>query len=92
MKVTLEVPRAIVLGERPRALVRAMTMTMAMTMVITACASASDHAPRRNRMEAAPLFPVAPDFRVPDATGAAQTLGSLMGPRGLVLVLYRGHW
>jgi len=43
-------------------------------------------------MEAAPPFPVAPDFNLPDALGGAQTLSSLMGPKGLVLVLYRGHW
>jgi hypothetical protein len=56
-----------------------------------ACAS-SGGAPRRNGMEAPPPFPVAPDFSVPDSRGVLQSLGSLMGPRGLVLVLYRGHW
>ncbi len=57
-----------------------------------ACASAPGAPARRNRMEAPPPFPTAPDFRLPDATGASRTLSSLMGPKGLVLVLYRGHW
>jgi len=56
-----------------------------------ACASAPGQ-PRRNGMEAPPPFPVAPDFNLPDADGTARSLASLMGPKGLVLVLYRGHW
>lgn len=59
--------------------------------LIAACASTPGQ-PRRNGMEAPPPFPVAPDFNLPDATGAPRSLASLMGPRGLVLVLYRGHW
>ncbi len=31
----------------------------------------------------------APDFRLQDQTGAARTLHSLMGPKGLMLVFYR---
>ncbi len=31
----------------------------------------------------------APDFRLSDQTGAAQTLHSLMGRKGLMLVFYR---
>jgi peroxiredoxin len=31
----------------------------------------------------------APDFHLTDQTGAAQTLHSLMGPKGLMLVFYR---
>ncbi|MBL8976285.1 MAG: hypothetical protein JNK56_37110 [Myxococcales bacterium] len=57
-----------------------------------ACASAPGGQPRRNGMEAPPPFPVAPDFTLPDADGTARSLASLMGPKGLVLVLYRGHW
>jgi hypothetical protein len=30
-----------------------------------------------------------PDFTLPDQEGEARTLGSLMGPEGLVLVFYR---
>lgn len=59
--------------------------------LIAACASTPGQ-PRRNGMEAPPPFPVAPDFNLPDATGAPRSLASLMGPKGLVLVLYRGHW
>lgn len=58
--------------------------------LIAGCASTGQ--PRRNGMEAPPPFPVAPDFNLPDATGAPRSLASLMGPKGLVLVLYRGHW
>jgi hypothetical protein len=47
---------------------------------------------RRNAAERPPPFASAPDFSVPDASGAPRDLASLMGPRGLVLVLYRGHW
>jgi len=61
-----------------------------------ACAGRSDPgqaAPaRRNAAERPPPFAIAPDFRVPDAGGTPRDLASLMGPRGLVLVLYRGHW
>lgn len=59
--------------------------------LLVACAGTSGQ-PRRNGMEAPPPFPVAPDFNLPDATGTPRSLASLMGPRGLVLVLYRGHW
>jgi hypothetical protein len=62
----------------------------AATGLIAGCASTGQ--PRRNGMEAPPPFPVAPDFNLPDATGAPRSLASLMGPKGLVLVLYRGHW
>lgn len=58
-----------------------------------ACASSSSSGPaRRNAAERPPPFPVAPDFGVTDAAGAARDLASVMGSRGLVLVLYRGHW
>ena len=56
-----------------------------------ACASTPGQ-PRRNGMEAPPPFPVAPDFNLPDGQGQSRSLASLMGPKGLVLVLYRGHW
>lgn len=71
---------------------RAIVGALALGTALVACASAPGSPPRRNGMEAPPPFPVAPDFSVPDALGAPQTLSSLMGPRGLVLVLYRGHW
>ncbi len=58
-----------------------------------ACASSSSSGPaRRNAAERPPPFPVAPDFGVTDAAGAARDLASVMGSRGLVLGLYRGHW
>lgn len=59
-----------------------------------ACASSSSSSgpARRNAAERPPPFPVAPDFGVTDAAGAARDLASVMGSRGLVLVLYRGHW
>ncbi|HEY0137748.1 MAG TPA: hypothetical protein VGB85_26865 [Nannocystis sp.] len=74
-----------------RAFVGALALGLAAASVV-GCASAPGSPPRRNGMEAPPPFPVAPDFSLPDALGAPRTLSSLMGPRGLVLVLYRGHW
>jgi hypothetical protein len=71
--------------------------TLALTTAATAasgliaCASTPGQ-PRRNGMEAPPPFPVAPDFNLPDGDGKSRNLASLMGPKGLVLVLYRGHW
>jgi hypothetical protein len=35
---------------------------------------------------------VAPDFSLPDATGAPRRLADLCAERPLVLVFYRGHW
>ena len=35
---------------------------------------------------------VAPDFALPDSTGATRTLASLVAGRALVLVFFRGHW
>lgn len=32
---------------------------------------------------------VVPDFTLPDQTGELRTLRSLMGPKGLVLVIFR---
>lgn len=57
-----------------------------------ACASSSPAAAHRNNAERPPPFAYAPDVTVPDATGTPRDLASLMGPKGLVLVLYRGHW
>jgi len=59
-----------------------------------ACASGTGPPPpaHRNNAERPPPFALAPDFSVPDATGTPRDLASLMGPKGLVLVLYRGHW
>ncbi len=67
------------------------TTAAALAGLTVACASAPGQ-PRRNGMEAPPPFPVAPDFNLPDADGNPRSLASLMGPKGLVLVLYRGHW
>lgn len=61
----------------------------------TACAG-RDPAPgqpaRRNAAEAPPPFATAPEFSLPDGHGRNHDLASLMGPKGLVIVLYRGHW
>jgi len=35
---------------------------------------------------------IAPDFDVPDSTGAARTLSELCASGHCVLVFYRGHW
>ncbi|MGH9466555.1 MAG: hypothetical protein ACRD1Y_04310 [Terriglobales bacterium] len=35
---------------------------------------------------------LAPPFAVPDQDGQAQTIASLSGERGLVLLFYRGYW
>lgn len=79
-----------------RSIARAIVVTTLVTTatlagLTLACASAPGQ-PRRNGMEAPPPFPVAPDFNLPDADGKVRSLASLMGPKGLVLVLYRGHW
>jgi hypothetical protein len=47
---------------------------------------------RRNKAERPPPFATAPEFSLLDGQARNHTLGSLMGPKGLVLVLYRGHW
>lgn len=75
-----------------RALIVGLALCLGAAVTVGACATGPGGAPRRNGMEAPPPFPVAPDFKLPDATGAERSLASLMGPKGLVLVLYRGHW
>jgi hypothetical protein len=61
----------------------------------SACAG-RDPAPgqpaRRNSAEAPPPFATAPEFSLPDGHGRNHDLAALMGPKGLVIVLYRGHW
>lgn len=47
---------------------------------------------RRNKAERPPPFPTAPEFSLLDGHGQNHDLTSLMGPKGLVIVLYRGHW
>lgn len=47
---------------------------------------------RRNAAERPPPFPTAPEFSLPDGHGQNHDLTALMGPKGLVIVLYRGHW
>ena len=59
------------------------------------CASSPGAAAKpahRNNAERGSPFATAPEATVPDAGGTPRTIASLMGPRGLVLVLYRGHW
>jgi peroxiredoxin len=34
----------------------------------------------------------APDFTLPDSTGAPRSLGSLTAAGPLVLLFFRGHW
>jgi len=82
----------------PRSFTRRAIVTLALlsaasglSLFTAACASTPGQ-PRRNGMEAPPPFPVAPDFNLPDGDGKSRSLASLMGPKGLVLVLYRGHW
>ncbi|HEY8380415.1 MAG TPA: hypothetical protein VIK91_28220 [Nannocystis sp.] len=45
-----------------------------------------------SRAEAPPPFAVAPEFSLPDSAGELHDLAELTGPRGLILVIYRGHW
>lgn len=47
---------------------------------------------RRNPAERPPPFPTAPEFSLLDGRGVSHDLASLMGPKGLVIVLFRGHW
>jgi peroxiredoxin len=35
---------------------------------------------------------VAPDFSLPDSTGATRTLTELVGGQRRILIFYRGHW
>lgn len=46
----------------------------------------------RSPAEGPPPFAIAPDFKLPDSAGAERSLAALTGPKGLVLVIYRGHW
>lgn len=46
----------------------------------------------RSPAERPPPFAIAPDFRLPDSAGELRGLAELTGPKGLVLVIYRGHW
>lgn len=47
---------------------------------------------RRNAAEQPPPFATAPEFSLPSGDGVNHDLAGLMGPKGLVIVLYRGHW
>lgn len=79
----------------PRSFTRRAIVTLALLAAasgLTAACASTPGQPRRNGMEAPPPFPVAPDFNLPDGDGKSRSLASLMGPKGLVLVLYRGHW
>ncbi len=58
----------------------------------TTAATTTAKPARRNDAERPSPFTTAPDVTVPDASGTPRDIASLMGPRGLVLVLYRGHW
>lgn len=46
----------------------------------------------RSPAERPPPFAVAPAFKLPDSAGRERGLADLSGPKGLVLVIYRGHW
>lgn len=46
----------------------------------------------RSPAEQTPPFASAPDFQLPDGAGKPHRLADLMGSKGLVLVIYRGHW
>lgn len=35
---------------------------------------------------------VAPDFSLPDSTGATRTLTELVADQRRILIFYRGHW
>jgi peroxiredoxin len=35
---------------------------------------------------------IAPDFALPDSTGAPRTLAQLVAERPRVFIFYRGHW
>jgi thioredoxin-dependent peroxiredoxin len=38
------------------------------------------------------LGQIAPDFELPDSTGALRRLSQLVASGPLVLLFYRGHW
>jgi hypothetical protein len=77
----------------PRPRLRALALALALVGGAAACRGGSPDAPaRRNASERPPPFATAPEFSLVDAAGATQRLDALMGAKGLVLVLYRGHW
>lgn len=74
----------------PRARVFALTVHLAAG--IAACAAHRDGPVPPSRAEAPPPFATAPEFSLPDSTGAVRQRTDLTGPNGLILVTYRGHW
>lgn len=57
-----------------------------------ACSGTREGPVPPSRAEAPPPFAVAPEFSLPDSEGQVHRLAELVGPRGLILVIYRGHW
>jgi hypothetical protein len=80
----------------PRSHVAALRLALALCSGLASSACARSPAPgqpaRRNPAEAPPPFARAPEFSLLDGHGRNHTIDQLMGPKGLVLVLYRGHW
>ncbi len=67
-------------------------LILASLLVAGGCAGRGDGPVPPSAAEAPPPFAAAPDFTLPDHTGTPRTLSELHGPRGLILVTYRGHW
>ena len=65
----------------------------ALTVFVAALGGLLLQAPARAPVDLSKVGPQVgqrvPDFTLPDQTGRARTLESLMGPKGLMLVFYR---
>jgi hypothetical protein len=69
-------------------------LLLALAALSPACTKrgAAGEAAPRSPAEQPPPFASAPDFQLPDGAGKPHRLADLMGSKGLVLVIYRGHW
>lgn len=68
-------------------------LALALSSAAGSCAGRSAEAPAPpSPAERPPPFATAPDLALPDSAGRTRTLAELTGPRGLILVIYRGHW
>lgn len=85
------------MSARPRSpALRALGLALALALTPAAgigCAGRSTGATAPpSPAERPPPFAVAPDFQLPDSSGRTRSLAELTGERGLIVVIYRGHW
>lgn len=76
-----------------RRLVLALVLVGPLAALAPACATrSSGGAAAKSPAERPPPFAAAPDFQLQDSEGRVRTLSELVGTKGLILVIYRGHW